>query len=82
MTPAARALEQAAVQALSGCCHGRWARGGRNKRKGPHRVEKKGREARRALGFQLLQTTRFWRCYIYALPGSSTTTVALLLLSS
>ena len=39
--PAARALEQAAVQALRGVVEARWHGDGRSKRKGPPRVKKR-----------------------------------------
>ena len=64
-TPAARA-QQAAVQALPGCRRGRRARWRKKhtKRSAPSR--EKGREARRAIGYPLLQR-HDWRfaTYIY-----------------
>ena len=53
-TPAARALEQAAVQILFGCRRGRWARWRKKHTTRSASSREKGREARRALGFPLL----------------------------
>ena len=55
MTPAARALEQAAVRTIPGCRRGRRARWRKKQTKRSTSSQEKSREARRALGFPLLQ---------------------------
>ena len=58
-TPAAPAVEQAAVQALSGCSQGMRARWRKKQTKRSVSSREKDREARRALGFPLLRRHDF-----------------------